>query len=305
MKKFLTLILVLTVIAASAQERVANNIKAINHGPAACPSLVMTPVDNTTTFPNDLIESILGDDIQSYTLTNYIGYYYAPYASAGLFTGGTGASLGIEDGIVLCSGVISNAIGPNSDDGISADLPIPGDADLSLITGGTTNDATVLEFDFVPNFNTLYIQYVFGSDEYNEYVFAYNDVFAFFLNGTNIAKIPSTNIPVSIDNINLINNPSYYKNNDYGDLYPGPYPYCTEMDGMTKVLVAQASVNKGQTNHIKLAVADALDSALDSFVFIKGESFGGDNPVPVSNWALFIGIGLILVFAIVRFRKVF
>jgi len=29
-----------------------------------------------------------------------------------------------------------------------------------------------------------------------------------------------------------------------------------------------------------------------------------DPEVPVSNWALFIGIGLILVFTVVRFRKI-
>jgi hypothetical protein len=36
-----------------------------------------------------------------------------------------------------------------------------------------------------------------------------------------------------------------------------------------------------------------------SFCLIGGSS----SVIPISNWALFIGIGLILVFAIVRFRK--
>jgi hypothetical protein len=305
MKNVLTILLSLTVVFAVAQNRVVDNPKPINHGPLACPSLVMTPVDNTVTLPSDLIEAILGTDVQSYTLINFAGRVGNPDASAGLFVGGTDAGLGVVDeGIVLCSGLISNAIGPNSGDGISTGNGLPGDADLTTFASQNTNDATVLEFSFVPNFDHLYIQFVFGSEEYNEYVYEYNDVFAFFLNGSNIAHVPSTNTPVSINTINLDLNTTYYKNNDYGDLYPGPYPYCNEMDGMTTVLVAEGDVNPDVANTIKLAIADGGDYALDSWVFIKGESFGGTDPeVPVSNWALFIGIGLILIFAVIRFRR--
>lgn len=304
MKKLLTILLSATVLFAFAEERIANNPKPINHGPLACPSLVMTPVDNTVTYPSDLIEAILGPDVVSYSLINFAGLAGNPYASAGLFVGGTDAGLGIEDGIVMCSGYITNAIGPNSDDGASINLGLSGDADLTTFASQQTYDATVLEFSFVPNFDQLYIQYVFGSEEYNEYVFQYNDAFAFFLNGSNIAVVPSTVLPVTINTINLSTNNTYYKNNDYGDLYPGPYPYCNEMDGFTTVLVAQGPVNEGESNTIKLAIADGGDSALDSFCFIKGSSFGGTDPeVPVSNWALFIGIGLILIFAVIRFRR--
>ena len=61
----------------------------------------------------------------------------------------------------------------------------------SLIPGYSINDATVLEFDFIPKNDVISFEYVFASDEYNEYVgSSYNDVFGFFGNGKNMASIP-------------------------------------------------------------------------------------------------------------------
>jgi hypothetical protein len=298
MKKALTILFSLLVVFAVAQQRQENR-KSLTHAPGACPSLVMTPVDNVVTLPSDLVEDILGADIQSYSNVSFAGYATPPYASAGLFVGGTGAGIGIEEGVVLTCGVISDAIGPNSDVGISANLGLPGDAQLTAFAGQPTFDATVLEFDFVPNFDQLYVEFVFGSDEYNEWVDQYNDDFAFFLNGVNIAHVPGTSTAITINTINLFDNSAYYKNNE---AYPGPY--CNEMDGFTTKLVADGVVIPDVTNHIKLAIGDGGDHALDSFVFIKASSFGGTDPeVPISNWALGIGIFLILTFTVIRFRK--
>ena len=56
---------------------------------------------------------------------------------------------------------------------------LPGDVDLTNLSGFPTCDATVLEFDFVPNKNRVFLQYVFASEEYNEFVNAgFADVFA-------------------------------------------------------------------------------------------------------------------------------
>lgn len=296
MKKVLSVLLSLTIAFAMAQERVGVP-KTISHDPG-CVGFVMTNMDGTVVTADDLIESILGEGVVHSNVV-FAGLSGASVASAGLFTGGMAAGIGIEEGIVLSSGYITYAIGPNTAVNTTAVLNLPGDAQLNtLIPGYSTNDATTLQFDFVPDFTTLYLQYVFGSEEYLEYVNSvYNDVFGFFLNGNNIALIPSTTTPVSINNVNHLLNTSYFVNNTSAT-------YCTEMDGFTTVLTASASVTPNATNTIKLGVADAGDDVLDSWVFIKGESFGGVDPeVPVTNWALFIGIGLILVFAVIRFRR--
>ena len=58
----------------------------------------------------------------------------------------------------------------------------------------------MLEFDFVPADTTVSFRYVFGSDEYNEFVDSgFNDVFGFFVDGVNCATVPETDTAVSID----------------------------------------------------------------------------------------------------------
>lgn len=228
--------------------------------------------DLNTHTAESLVSSLLGGGVSVSNVT-----YTGIKESAGKFSGGTGI-IGFDSGIILSSGSVTNTIGPNQNDGITWINNTPGDPDLDqLIPGYTTQDATVLEFDFVPNSNVISFQYVFASDEYNEYVNSnFNDVFGFYVNGQNKALIPNTNTPVSINNVNggkpygsNASNPQYYINNDLED---GGGTINTEMDGLTVVLSVQANVNQGQTNHIKLAIADAGDRSLDSNVFIRAGS---------------------------------
>jgi hypothetical protein len=188
--------------------------------------------------------------------------------------------VGFKSGVVLSTGSVRNVVGPNCSTGIDGENGTAGDTDLDTLVGdgNQTNDAAVLEFDFVPTSSTLSFEYTFASDEYNEFVGQFNDVFGFFLNGTNIALIPGTNTPVAINNVNGGNplgtdpvNAQYYINNDFQ--FPAAAPVDTEMDGLTVVLTAAAKVNPNVTNHIKLAIADAIDDELDSNVFLEAGSF--------------------------------
>lgn len=239
--------------------------------------LSVAPVSATLT-PEDMVNALLGGGV---TVSNVV--YTGADAASGTFSGGTGI-VGFESGILLTSGDIVNVIGPNTNDGITKDNSLPGAADLNaLIPGYSTYDATILEFDFVPTGSVLTFQYIFASDEYNEYVnTSYNDVFGFFVNGANVALIPGTSTPVSINNVNgggptygvNPSNSTYYRNND---LQNGGGSINTEMDGLTVVLPVVAVVNPGVTNHIKLAIADAGDRVLDSAVFIEAGSFQSYN----------------------------
>jgi hypothetical protein len=238
---------------------------------------LMTEDLNTITA-DDLVSALIGNSIDAPIISNVV-YSGSPIA-AGTFTGGTGI-IGFEDGIILSTGNIASTVGPNSQDGTSTSLGSPGDLDLNgLIPGYATLDATVLEFDFeCENTQNISFQYVFTSEEYNEYVNSeFNDVFGFFLNGQNIALIPGfDDIPVAINTINCGNpynapagtNCNLYINNDLSDEGGS---INIEMDGLTVVLTATHELQPG-VNHIKLAIADAGDRILDSNVFIKGESF--------------------------------
>ncbi len=242
--------------------------------------LTLTTVDLTTgLLAADLAQALVGPGV-SISNVKYTG----DNTAAGKFSGGTSEGLGVDAGVMLSSGKISNAAGPNNSDGISASFNLPGDTDLDgLISGGaTTHDASVLEFDFVATGGSLSFQYVFGSDEYNEFVNSFNDVFGFFLNGTNVALIPGTTTPVSINNVNKDVNSKFYRNNDLSD-FGGKAPFPTQADGFTVVLQSAAIVNPG-TNHIKLAIADAGDTALDSWVFLTAQSFvSGQADVAITN----------------------
>lgn len=244
---------------------------------AASASAVTTQDLNSRT-PQQLAQTFVGSGV---TISNV--QYTGANVAAGTFTGGVADGIGIESGVILSTGNIADAAGPNVADDTSTSNLQPGDASLQALLPATqtSEDATVLEFDFVPTSNRLVFRYVFASEEYNEFVGQdYNDIFAFFLNGQNIALIPNTTQPVSIDSVNLTSNPSLYRNNDPGDL-PTP-PYLTEYDGFTVVLTAQATVTPGVTHHIKLAISDVNDQVLDSAVFFEAASFAAPCNISVT-----------------------
>lgn len=214
------------------------------------------------------------------TISN-VQYTGAPVA-AGTFSGGVADGLGIASGVILSTGNVASAAGPNIDDAVTTENGQPGDASLQALlpVGQTSLDATVLEFDFVPTSNRITFRYVFASDEYNEFVGQdYNDIFAFFVDGTNIALIPGTAQPVSIDNVNATTHPALYRNNDPDDT---AVPYGTQFDGFTTVLTATANVTPGATHHIKLAITDVNDELYDSAVFFEAASFAAPCSITVT-----------------------
>jgi hypothetical protein len=242
---------------------------------------------NSGLTPAALVTALLGPGV---TVSNVT--FTGANLAAGTFAGGTGI-IGFESGIILSSGSIGFVPGPNTQDSTSGVNLGFGDPDLDgLIPGYTTFDACALEFDFqCTGTQIIQFQYVFTSEEYNEWVNSpFNDVFGFFLNGVNIALIPgSPGTPVSINNLNCGNpyNPpagsfcNLYINNRCADIPPGQFPCAgvrdTEMDALTLVLTATGTLNPG-VNHIKLAIADAGDQVLDSNVFIQGQSFTCGTP---------------------------
>ena len=240
------------------------------------------PMPTYVTDANELVQALVGPNVLIDNTT-----LVSSGVSAGTFTGGSGI-VGFDSGVVLSSGDIAFIQGPNAGDGSSSQNGLPGDPDLdALIPGFSTEDATILEFDFLcGDLSSFTFQYVFASEEYNEFINgAYNDVFAFFLDGTdisnNIALVPGfcsdPGIPVAINNVNCGNpftgvgpNCDCFLNNDLDD---GGGSIDTEMDGLTLVFFATGTVDPDVWHHIKIAIADAEDDIWDSNVFIKGESF--------------------------------
>jgi hypothetical protein len=226
--------------------------------------------------PADLVTQLVGGGLQVSNIQ-----YTGGQTSAGTFSGGT-SSIGFDAGVILTSGNAAAIVG-NGNGNFSNSVNQPGDTDLNslLPSGQQTFDACVLQFDFIPVKDKLKFQYVFGSDEYPEFVgSSFNDVFGFFLNGQNIALLPGTTTVVSINNVNDGNGPNNPPQNQqfFVNNYTNGGTKAVTIDGMTVVLTILADVNQGQTNTIKLAIADTSDRILDSAVFLKKGSFTSGEP---------------------------
>ncbi|TDC50100.1 hypothetical protein E1212_16110 [Jiangella ureilytica] len=224
----------------------------------------------------EIVQTLVGDGVT----VDAIEFLGSPVA-AGL-AGGFDDVFGVPGGVLLSSGSVggerSSVLGPNTADDMTTELGLPGDADLDPLAAFPTRDATVLEFDFVPETDQIRFDYVFGSEEYNEYVGdIYNDVFGFFVNGENCAVVGDDAQPVTINTINNDLNADLYVDNEL----PGG-AHATELDGFTTVLTCTADVQAGETNHIKLAIADASDEQLDSTVLIAAGTFSANHP-PVAD----------------------
>ena len=265
-------------------------------GPAY--ALTVTPTSDSAT----LVDSLLGSGISviSSAFTGASG-------SAGLFSG-AGDAIGINSGIILTSGQASLAVGPNDESSATAVNSFPGSATLdALIPGFTTQDAAILDIVFTSDTGNLFFNFVFASEEYNQYVGSnFNDVFGFFLDGVNIALLPDET-PVSINNVNLGSNAAYYINNSVTAGSDGPVvaiPVDLQYDGFTTVLTAQALGLSAGEHTISLQIADAGDSSLDSAIFLQGGSFSGEQPepntVPEPSTLLLVGAGLLGLFRLRR-----
>ena len=253
-----------------------------NHG-------LVTQDLTTDLTATDVAQTVAGSSV---TISN-VSFTGAAVA-AGEFSGGEGI-IGFDEGIILSTGRISNVIGPNTEDGVSAINGRDGDEQLTELAGLATNDAAILEFDFVPVGDTIVFQYVFSSDEYNEFVGSeFNDVFAFYVNGENCALVGDPQVPVTINTINGGNdetgenipatNPELYRNNDL-DAFEDNAPLDTEMDGLTVVLTCRSPVQRNQANRMRLAIADGSDFIYDSNVFIEARSLVSVNQPPMATVA--------------------
>lgn len=260
--------------------------------------LAVTASSNAT----NLADSIMGSGVTLLSAT----YSGARVDASGTFTGGASGSvgLGIGSGLVLTTGTATGAIGPNSVRNFSGG-------------GATDSGSTSLTINFnLAQAGDLFFNYVFASEEYNEYVGSqFNDTFKFLLDGptNNIALIPSTLTPVSINNVNSTTNSAYYKNNRTGEVIGGPAtggvtgPYNIQYDGFTTVLQAKALGLSAGAHTIQLIVQDVGDTTYDSAVFIQEGSFS-TTETPVSTvpdaQSTFVALGAALVgLALVRRRK--
>ena len=246
-------------------------------------------IDQTFSIEEYVNDVLLGTGVAASNIT-YIG----DPVQLGKMDDSTGV-FSLESGLVLSSG---NAMTLAECNGLDNSLNL-GFTDPDLLdvansvppligqsfTVSSINDVCILEFDFVAVGDSISFNYAFGSNEYLTYVnTTYNDIFAFFLSGPgisgpyaspaafpdgaiNIAQVPGSNppLPITVSSVNNVTNTEYYIDN------PTQEGFC--INGYTSSFKAEASVQCGETYHIKLAIADGSDSALESIVVLETGSF--------------------------------
>lgn len=200
------------------------------------------------------------------------------------FFNGKKSNIGLDSGILLSTGKVTDAIGPNDIGNKGSSNNLPGDADLQLLSPSfPTYDATWITFTFTPQANQVKFRFVFASEEYPENINKnYNDVFGFFITGPgftgnqNIALIPTTTDPISIQTINANTNSSYYIDNSNGT--------SIQFDAFTKVIEINATVQPCKSYTLKFAIADVKDFIYDSGIFIEAQSFQSVDPRSINAY---------------------
>lgn len=200
------------------------------------------------------------------------------------FFDGRNSNLGLDSGIFLSTGRAVNARGPNLLGNTGTSNNQPGDADIASINSNDPNfDAAWISFQVIPESDSISFRFVFASEEYPEFVNqTYNDVFGLFIEGagyatkTNLALIPGTQTPVSIQNVNHLTNSVYYRDNVNGT--------SISFDGFTTIIEAKAKVVPCTSYTLKFVIADIKDLIYDSGIFIEAQSLKSlnDNGITVN-----------------------
>lgn len=215
-----------------------------------------------------LAQTMFGDGI-----TVLSASYQGDARSAGVYTNGDAVSPGVvpsASGVILSTGLatqFTNASGvANQTSSKTTDTSgINGDAGMNAVAGMATYDAAIFDASFTSTGDELTMRLVFGSEEYLEWVKSgYNDAVGIWVNGQRV-MLSLGDGSISIDNINTTTNENLYRDNATATLN-------TEMDGVTRVLTLKAPLLVGQTNSIRIAIADAGDATYDSALLIVADS---------------------------------
>ena len=260
----------------------------------------ITVASATGQMPATFIQNnLLGGGVYVFNAkyANSLGIIASP--GIGTFQSNGYSGLSMQSGIVMTTGDIDIAVGPNSTGSQSTMYNYNySDPEMESVATDEINGCSTLDFDFVCLSDMVSFQYCFASEEYPEWVCSdYNDVFAFFLTGPdpitgeevtrNIAIIPGTDTVVPPDGIavaiNSVNpgSPGTNGGNGIGCYYDyvGYYvdnpdnSYGVQYDGMTSKMRASAQIVPCQVYHMHISVCNVGDNSYDSGVFLEGGSF--------------------------------
>ena len=259
------------------------------------PCLSQLQIDTSRSI-NFLVREVLMSKNSNLIISNI--KYVGANTSIGLFKSEMLYNDFITQGIVISTGSVFDAIGPNNMPNQSSESFASNDYDLSGLGNGDSFDAAILSFDFITTGDSVTFNFFFASEEYPEFVNKnVNDVFGFYLMNEalgvheNLAQLPFLEAPVSIDNINATTNSQYFVENGIWDdtgakkwinnRKLGELAYTFQFDGLTTMIHVASKVVPNQKYHLKMAIADIGDRNYDSAIFLAGGSL--QSPKSISS----------------------
>ncbi len=270
MKKILPILILLSSIGCFSQ------VITVDTNKYTVPQLVTEVLVNKSCVPTSNISWRTGTNFGS---TNGIGYFE-----------NTNPLFPLSSGVILTTGNVLNAPGPNTTELNDGNAAWTGDADLEatlLASGITVNstNATVLEFDFVPFSSNFDFRFLFASEEYGNFQCQFSDAFTFLLTNTltgvttNLAVVPGSTTPISVTTIRefIYNSSCPSANSAYFGAFNGgsdASTSATNFNGQTVSMNASSnSLIPNNPYHIKLVIADRQDSQSDSAIFLGANSY--------------------------------
>lgn len=193
--------------------------------------------------------------------------------SIGLFTNNC-CELSINRGIIISTGNVWDAVGPNILPGCGEYQYFEGDKELETIANGKTFDAAFVEFDFSANSDSISFEYIFASEEYPFYINkGLNDSFAFFVSDLNTNEKRNLalygNNPVMVDQTNSSNKSFLKPNNKKNScLYAS-----LQFNGITEMFTGGMKIIPYKMYHFKICIADVGDGKFDSAIMMRAKSF--------------------------------
>ena len=278
---------------------------------------VSAATGNIATFvQNNLIGH--GVYITNVKFQDATGTFNSNYQQIGTFLSNGYPKLQMDSGVVMTTGKVTVAAGPNNQSSYADPVSSPKsdtNSKLATLVTSNINGCSWLDFDFVSISPYVTLNYCFGSEEYPRYVCAnVNDIFAFIVKGPdpvtgntvtkNIAIIPHTvstttpdGIAVAINSVNQGVQGSaggggtgcYYTYTDFyvsnhqpgaGGMYNGEAG--VQYDGFTQKLSANATLVPCAQYHMHITICNIGDNAYDSGVFLEKKSFNS----PAANVSL-------------------
>jgi hypothetical protein len=220
--------------------------------------------------------------------------YSGDNRSSGIYSNGDSVSPGVtpsDTGVMLSTGHLNdftNSPGggwwggsnqANQSGSTSTNTSgVNNDSDFNSLAGTNTYDASILDIDFIPDGDTMSLQFVFSSEEYPEYAGSiFNDIVGVWVNGQLVELSIGGN--TSVGDVNSTSNENLYVDNTGSQ-------YNTEMDGFTVTMTLTMPVIPGEVNSIRIGIADVADTGYDSTLLIAANSaqtalIAGDDIVNV------------------------